>query len=105
MSSPPAIIRRYQITGRVQGVGFRAFVRNSARGLRLRGTVRNLADGSVECVAAFESGATGDRQENLIRDFEARLRKGPPYSRVDGVQSEDLAAAFAHELPPGFEII
>ncbi|MEK6598073.1 MAG: acylphosphatase [Gemmatimonadota bacterium] len=43
---------RYQIHGRVQGVGFRWFVREHARRLGLSGTVRNLPSGSVQVEAS-----------------------------------------------------
>jgi acylphosphatase len=92
------MIRKYTVTGRVQGVGFRAFVRHSARSLGLQGTVRNLSNGAVECVAC---GATRE----ILGDFEQRLRKGPPHSSVDGVACEELEARMAQALPAGFEII
>jgi acylphosphatase len=58
------------VHGRVQGVGFRYFVLSHARSLRLVGTVRNLADGSVEVYAEGERAALA----HLERD----LRRGPP---------------------------
>jgi acylphosphatase len=61
--------------GRVQGVGFRAFVLDTARGLGLNGWVRNEPDGAVRCVAEGPL----DRLERL----EAALRLGPPAARVD----------------------
>ena len=44
------------ITGRVQGVGFRAFVEREAEALRLEGWVRNRRDGTVEAVFAGDEG-------------------------------------------------
>lgn len=75
--------RKYRIHGRVQGVGFRHFVMTRARSLRLRGFVRNLADGSVECLAAGPA-------EQLL-ELERHLRQGPAHSRVAGVDAEDSA--------------
>ena len=71
------------INGRVQGVGFRWFVRNAARALELYGRVRNLPDGAVEVHAAADP-------ETLAR-FIARLREGPPASRVTAVDEQELA--------------
>ena len=68
-------------TGRVQGVGFRWFVRETARRLDLAGWVLNRADGSVE-VAAEGSAAQ-------IAALRSAVREGPPGARVDAV--EDLA--------------
>lgn len=65
------------VRGRVQGVGFRYFVRHVANGLGLRGYVRNLPDGSVEVVAEGSRPAL----ERLL----AVLRQGPPHARVDEV--------------------
>lgn len=66
---------RYIVRGRVQGVGFRAYVLRQARALSLRGFVRNLSDGSVECVACGE-GAT-------LKALTRHLREGPPHARVE----------------------
>jgi acylphosphatase len=76
------ITRRYLVTGRVQGVGYRYFVERAARELTLRGWVRNLTDGRVEC------NATGRRQ--FIDQFEQRLRAGPRFAAVRTVTVEDL---------------
>ena len=73
---------RAVVTGRVQGVCFRAFTRERARGLGLSGSVRNLPDGSVEIVA---EGGDGEVCE-LMR----WASEGPPHARVsDIVVSEE----------------
>jgi len=76
------LTRRYLVTGRVQGVGFRWFVVECARREGLAGHVRNLPDGGVEAVA------DGDL-EGLTR-FEAALWRGPSRARVEDVVSDDL---------------
>ncbi|MGH7713935.1 MAG: acylphosphatase [Gemmatimonadaceae bacterium] len=68
---------RFEIAGRVQGVGFRWFVREQARALDLAGWVRNLPSGGVELVAAGSQLAL-DR-------LEAAVRAGPPGARVERV--------------------
>lgn len=72
--------RRYRVRGRVQGVGFRFFVERVAGDLRLRGWVRNCADGSVEVLAEGEL--------EVLDRFEEALRRGPRMARVDQVISE-----------------
>ena len=72
------VARRFVVSGRVQGVGFRYFTQDTARREGLTGVVRNLPDGRVEAVAE------GDR-ESLDR-FEAALRRGPSHARVDSVE-------------------
>lgn len=66
--------------GRVQGVGYRAYVIAHARELQLSGWVRNLASDQVEVVAEGEDVA--------LYHLEMLLEKGPPLSRVDNVQTE-----------------
>ena len=68
------------VEGRVQGVGFRWFVRDAARNLGLTGHVRNLPGGDVEVVAA------GDRKtlERLV----GQLRRGPGFAYVTDVRCE-----------------
>jgi acylphosphatase len=75
------IARRFLISGRVQGVGFRFFAERMAHHEGLHGWVRNLPDGRVEAAAEGESDAV-DR-------FEAQLRHGPRGARVDHVEVED----------------
>jgi len=68
------MIKRYRVVGRVQGVGFRAFVLRQAGQLGLDGWVRNLGDGSVEALA--------DASEAGHAAFESVLRRGPRFSDV-----------------------
>ena len=67
-----------RIEGRVQGVGYRAFVERQAIGLGLSGWVRNRHDGSVEAVLQGTS-ETVDAMIDLCRT-------GPAASRVDRVE-------------------
>jgi acylphosphatase len=68
------------IEGRVQGVGFRMFVKDNARSLGVDGWVRNLRDGTVEVVAEGE-------REKLGKLLNA-LHRGPSASRVTQVKPE-----------------
>lgn len=88
-------VRRYRVSGRVQGVGFRAFVWRRAGELGVTGWVRNLADGSVE--ALVEASADGHHR------FERLLREGPRSARVEFVLVVDEIDPPA--LPPGFSIV
>jgi len=65
------------ITGRVQGVFFRAWVMNNARRLGLKGWVRNLFDGRVEAV--FEG------QASVVEQMIRLCHEGPSHARVDTV--------------------
>jgi acylphosphatase len=75
------VARRYVLSGRVQGVGFRFFTEEAARVEGLSGWVSNRHDGKVEVHAE------GDRAA-LLR-FEARLRRGPAGARIDDVQVDE----------------
>jgi len=66
------------ISGRVQGVCFRAYARDEARKLGLRGWVRNLPDGRVEALAQ------GDPAK--LARFEAWCQQGPSHARVREVE-------------------
>jgi acylphosphatase len=75
----PAIRRVHVfVSGRVQGVGFRAFTRYNAQALKLTGWVMNLRDGRVEAVIE----GPPDRVDKLL----AKIRTGPPRARVDDVE-------------------
>jgi len=67
-----------RVTGRVQGVGFREFVRHEAASRGLTGYVRNGEDGeSVEVVAEGE--------EPAIQALLDAMQHGPRFSRVDNI--------------------
>jgi acylphosphatase len=72
------VIKHVMVRGKVQGVGFRAFVEEEAARLAIEGWVRNRADGSVEAVFA---GAP----ETVEAMIEA-CRKGPLHSHVHTVE-------------------
>lgn len=74
-------VRAY-ISGRVQGVWFRASTLEKALEYGVNGTVRNLVDGRVELVVSGED----ERVDRLLRWAET----GPPMSAVDRVEREDL---------------
>jgi acylphosphatase len=80
-----AIIVRLRISGRVQGVAYRAWAERQASLLALSGWVRNRRDGSVEAVLAGP--------ENAVRDMIERCRRGPPLARVAAVSetTEEVA--------------
>lgn len=73
----PAAALRLVITGRVQGVGFRAWTRREARRRRLRGWVRNRFDGTVEALLIGAAEAI----EALAED----CRRGPSLAQVAAV--------------------
>jgi acylphosphatase len=87
-------IARWRVSGRVQGVFFRASTREQALRLGLDGSAVNLVDGGVEVVAAGAPEA--------LAGLEAWLRQGPPRARVDALES--LPAPGPDEVAPGFAI-
>jgi acylphosphatase len=75
------------VSGRVQGVSFRAATRTEARRLGLVGWVRNRADGSVELEA--------EGPDDLVAALLQWCQHGPPAARVTSVAVDDLAPAGA----------
>ncbi|MFP7723512.1 acylphosphatase [Lysobacter sp. A3-1-A15] len=84
---------RFIVSGKVQGVWFRASTREQAIALGLRGHARNLADGTVEVLAVGEPAAI-----DALADW---LGRGPPQARVDGLRRGQADGGSA---PPGFLI-
>ncbi|HWI75479.1 MAG TPA: acylphosphatase [Sphingomicrobium sp.] len=69
--------RRVRITGRVQGVFFRAWTADEARALSVAGWIRNRSDGSVE--------AHLEGEEEAVDELIQLIREGPPDAEVQGV--------------------
>jgi len=84
---------RARVTGRVQGVSFRAWTQGRAQALGLEGWVRNEADGSVTALIGGDSSA--------VDEMVAALHIGPRWANVTGVAVEPAAVS---EIPPGFRI-
>jgi acylphosphatase len=90
------VIRRFLVTGKVQGVYFRHSARLEASRLNLRGFARNLPDGSVEVIAQGSPGALAGLREWLTQ--------GPKQARVDAVSETTADIAGSLSLPAGFEV-
>jgi acylphosphatase len=84
--------KRWYVSGRVQGVGFRWFVEKVANNLNLRGYTRNLDDGRVEVYAVGPAAA--------LSELAGHLWKGPSYADVRGVEEHEAAV----EKVQGFRI-
>jgi acylphosphatase len=86
------ISARFLVTGKVQGVFFRASTRNEALRLKLRGYARNLPDGRVDVVACGDAAA--------VDELEQWLWQGPSAARVD-----DVVRSEHHDVvPAGFAV-
>ena len=75
------IARRFVVSGRVQGVGFRWFVQDAATRAGATGWVRNLPDGGVEALVEGES--------DVVARVESAVRSGPRAARVDRVSIDE----------------
>lgn len=84
---------RFLVRGRVQGARFRAATRDEALRLGLSGHARNLADGSVEVLAAGEDAS--------LAALQRWLQRGPPLARVDEVVRFEADAAGAEGFVTG----
>jgi len=94
MSTPASSLRtvHIRIEGRVQGVGFRAWVADEANALGLHGWVRNRRDGTVEALV----GGDADAVAQMLH----RCEQGPPAARVTGVEIVDEGLP----VEPGFRV-
>jgi acylphosphatase len=72
---------KFIVSGRVQGVFFRASTRTEALRLGLNGYAKNLVDGSVEVLACGDAAA--------LEELEGWLHSGPPAARVVSVYRSD----------------
>ena len=88
------LAHRLRIHGRVQGVGFRAFVFRQARLVEIDGWVRNRRDGTVEAMVWGEAAAI----DSLLE----RIEEGPRFGRVDRV--DVTVETGGEERPAGFNI-
>jgi acylphosphatase len=86
-------IRHIVVRGRVQGVGYRAFVEREALTLGLEGWVRNCHDGTVEALFAGEV--------EIIETMIETCRRGPYAARVDQIDQRDGSAADLRLRRPG----
>lgn len=84
--------KRWVISGRVQGVGFRSFVQSKAESLGLTGWARNLDDGRVEVYAAGPA--------SRLDELAAALHMGPRMADVRGMEEQDAPV----EAQSGFRI-
>ena len=83
MSKPSKSARQWIVRGHVQGVGYRYFAQKAAVSLGLTGFTRNLDNGDVEVYAAGP--------EDKLSEMAARLRMGPTYADVRGVEEREAA--------------
>jgi acylphosphatase len=88
------IAKRCLVSGRVQGVFYRASTQQKARALGVTGFARNLSDGRVEVLAVGELAGV----EALVK----WLWEGSPASHVISMQSSDLSLSELGELPRQF---
>jgi acylphosphatase len=75
------LAKKYVISGRVQGVGFRFFAERVANQLGIRGHVKNRWDGTVEVYAIGDA--------NSLEQLKLQLAEGPRSARVAGIEETD----------------
>ncbi len=88
------ICRRYIISGRVQGVFYRASAQQYAQSLDLSGWVRNRRDGRVELLAC------GD--ESVVAELEKWLEIGPEYAKVTNIE---IISENPSNIPAAFNVL
>ena len=77
------VTRKYMVSGRVQGVGFRYFVHEAATRLGVVGWVKNLPDGRVEVFAQADAARLDQLERSLLR--------GPKTAVIASVDHEDIS--------------
>jgi acylphosphatase len=85
--------RKYRISGRVQGVGFRYFAERAARAIGVSGYVKNCADGTVEVYAIGDASA--------LEALKHQLTEGPRSAQVEKVEESEMPVKGSYK---GFEI-
>lgn len=81
MKGETKIAKKFLISGRVQGVGFRYFAERWASQLGVRGYVKNLWDGNVEVYAIGDA--------NSLEELKRQLAEGPRSARVTAIDESD----------------
>lgn len=76
------ICKIYTVSGRVQGVWFRAGTQKIARKMGITGWAKNLPDRSVQVLACGDS--------DSMKKFEEWLKKGPAFAKVKTISSEEI---------------
>ena len=86
------LAKRFHVSGRVQGVGYRYFAERAALRLGVRGYAKNLSDGRVEVYAIGTSA-----QLDKLRE---KLKRGPIMARVDQVDEKvaEILPEFANRF-------
>lgn len=77
----PILTRRYVISGRVQGVGYRNFMEHRAGKLAIAGYARNQENGTVEVVAQGSAAQ--------LAELRREMQRGPRFAEVTGIQEEE----------------
>lgn len=88
------------VSGKVQGVGYRAWTVKTANVLKLSGWVRNLANGDVEILAVGDASALGE--------LESQCAQGPTFAKVSNVvkiDNAELVSEAASDFGDSFKII
>lgn len=85
--------KNYIISGKVQGVWFRANTQKTAQELGITGWVRNLPDGNVE--------VTAQGTEEQLKQLETWLQHGPDLAKVENIKTKILSSEEEFE---GFEV-
>lgn len=85
--------RKYIISGKVQNVNYRNWIRKHALKKKIHGYVRNLENGNVEIVVASDN-------QDKVKKFKETCEKGPSRAKVDNVQEFE----FSSSIKSGFEI-